>query len=125
MQEDFVPSEEAQREGVCHTEKECEALHKEIDVHLRNAAADSLRDALLKDKDTMKRLIDAKVHEDGSYFAAVPREPGVAMFFGMGVRNYLRQQGFGEKELKVHNMDCVFTYILRDAVRMEVERTAQ
>ena len=122
MIEDFVPSKEAQREGVCHTESECKALYEQIDVQLREAAASSLRDALLKDENTMQRLIDAKVHESGSYFDAIPSEPGAATFFGMSIRNYLRQQGFSEKELGVHNLDCVFTYILREAVRMEVAK---
>jgi len=116
----FVPSEAAQREGICHTESECESLYDNIDVQLREAAAASLRDALMKDKDTMQRLIDAKVQEGASYFDALPSEPGSALFFGMAIRNYLRQQGFGEKELGVHNLDCVFAYILREAVRMEV-----
>lgn len=120
MTDDFVPSEAAQREGVCHTESECQALYENLDPDLRMAAALSLRDGISKEDGTMERLIDARVHKGGSYFDAVDDMPGAAMFFGMAIRNYLRSEGYGEQELGVHNLDCVFTYILREAVRMEV-----
>jgi hypothetical protein len=121
MGDEFVPSEAAQREGVCHTESECKALYENIEAPLRVDAARSLHDALVKDGDTMRMLVDAGVQDGNPYFDALPKEPGAALFFGMGIRNFLRDHGFGEKELGVHNLDCVFTYIMRDAVRLEVE----
>jgi hypothetical protein len=125
MSEEFVPSEAAQREGVCHTESECQALYEALDTDMRLAAALSLRDGLTTEAGTMQKLIDVKVHEGASYLDALEKEPDAAMFFGMGVRNYLRREGYGEKELGVHNMDCVFIYILRDAVKLEVERSIE
>jgi hypothetical protein len=59
MENEFVPSEAAEREGVCHTESECQGLFQNIDPVLRLAAALSLRDGLNVEDGTMQRLIDA------------------------------------------------------------------
>jgi hypothetical protein len=38
-------------------------------------------------------------------------------FWGMGVRNFFRQEGFGEKYFGIDNMDCIYKFLIEDAVK--------
>jgi hypothetical protein len=53
---------------------------------------------------------------------AIAKEPGewnvpYHLGWGMGVRNFFRRQGFGEEYFGVCNLDCIYVFLIEDAVR--------
>lgn len=107
-----------------------------INLEKLGEAIKFLRTALGKEDGTIQRIQSAIaeygtgewVHHlyDSEIENLTPeqKESGLASFyaaqghfgFGMGVRNYLRNHGFGEKELEVDNLDDYYVAMVEEAV---------
>jgi hypothetical protein len=68
---------------------------------LRNELADSVKDE-----------IRAAIAADPSHWAAPYH-----FFWGMGIRNLLREKGFGEDYWPIWNLDDIYVMLVEDAVR--------
>lgn len=131
MTDDFVPSPAAQAQGICHTEEECRDLYLHVNLAKRRAAVAFLRSKFsLEDRSKMAALLERygsgewlhhlydeeieRLSPDEKQYAAL-LSPHFG--FGMQVRNTLRRAGFGERELGVHNLDCVYVHLIEEALR--------
>jgi len=126
---EFIPSDEAKKQGVCCTEEESfEAYYSDIDIELRRKAIEFLRTKIPPDIQ-VKWLALIKKYDGHEWFNHVydeqidklsPKEKTFSCMYnphfllGMTIRNDLRRAGFGEKELGYHNLDCVYIYLLED-----------
>lgn len=129
---EFKPSEQAQKEGVCHTDAECEQLYLTINPKIKQDALAFIRSKItLADAEKIRTLIlqygknDWLPHLADDQIAKLSPEDlarGYAGMYsphfgwGMAVRNILRQHGFGEKELGVHNLDDIYVALVAEAL---------
>lgn len=102
-------SEAAKAEGVCHTESECQQMYSEIPQDKRDAAIDAFRKSHFTAAfpDIRKAIADDPEHWNAPYH----------FLWGMSVRNFFRQHGFGEDYFAVDNLDCCYKYFVEDAVK--------
>lgn len=103
------PSLAAKKQGVCHTDQECSQMYSEIPQEQKDAAIKAFRNS--------------------GYYPAFPEIRGSIAndpdgwnipyhsLWGMGVRNFFRQEGFGEKYFGIDNMDCIYKFLVEDAVK--------
>ncbi len=135
MAKELVPSAAAKAKGVCHTEEECHELYKAIDPDTKAKAIAMLKVEMKETLPIIKNLYDvygddwmdhlwdkeikeykeAHKNDDLKKVEFVCSIGWNSMQWGMSVRNLLRKKGFGEKELDVHNLDCVFEDFICDA----------
>ena len=106
------PSEAAKVEGVCHTQQECVELYRNLDPVKRKGAVNLLKDKLAPYREELL----AEVEKDPENWISLSH-----FHWGMGVRNGLRQAGFGEKELGVHNLDCVYVALIEEALGVTID----
>lgn len=99
----------AAAEGVCHTDSECKQMYSEIPQEQKDAAVAAFRSSDFAEASSQIREAIAR---DGEHWN-IPYH----LWWGMSVRNFFRQQGFGEKELGVDNLDCVYRFLVEDAVK--------
>ncbi len=101
-------SEEAKNKGVCHTEEECKQMYSEIPQEQKDAAIKAFRESeyALSFPEIRKAIASYTNYWWASYHS----------FWGMGVRNFFRQHGFGEGFFGVHNMDCIYVPLVEAAV---------
>jgi len=59
-----------------------------------------------------------KNNPDGEWATTITKDTPVPFHFsgGMGVRNYFRSNGCGEKELGINNLDNIYVSIVEEAV---------
>jgi hypothetical protein len=102
-------SEDAQKEGVCHTEDECKQMYSEIPQYKKDAAIDAFRN---------DKTFAADFQKIRDEIAADPEHWNVPyhLWWGMGVRNFFRQKYFGEEYFGIDNMDCIYKFLVVDAV---------
>lgn len=125
-------SKEAKEKWVCHTESECWQMFKDIPADKVNEAVDILQKTI---PDQDQKLIRKLIHQYGFgdwmfhlYDDLIEEEkkkpgwePWMALTmnphlgFGMSVRNLLRTKKCGENELKIHNLDDVYVFLLEAA----------
>jgi hypothetical protein len=109
---------------VCHTEEECRELYAGIESGIRQRAVRLLADKICEsDKREWRSLLERYgpnewFYHIGDKYEAETSFPLCPHFgFGMNIRNFMRVNGFGEKELGVHNLDCVYVEFLENAIR--------
>ena len=102
-------SEEAKEQGVCHTEEECKLMYSEIPQEKKDAAIKAFRES---DYAQTFPEIRKAIAEDGEHWN-VPYHLG----WGMGVRNFFRQEGFGEEFFCVDNLDCCYKFLIEAGVK--------
>jgi hypothetical protein len=102
-------SEAAKAKGVCHTEDECKLMYSEIPPEKKEEAIKSFRASAYAP--TFSQIREAVAAEPDGW--NVPYHLG----WGMGVRNFFRQEGFGEEYFGVDNLDCIYVFLIEDAVR--------
>lgn len=100
-------SKEAKAAGVCHTERECGQMYRELTPEVKTPALEMLRKELAPVADKVK-----EAYEKDSDNWSTPYH----FWWGMGVRNLLRDQGFGEKYFKVHNLDDIYVSLVEEAL---------
>jgi hypothetical protein len=131
MSVEFEPSKEAMREGVCHTRQECKDLYASLSPEKKLHAIEALRSSIEPDDHAyMKELV--AVYGDEDWFDHIfdreiakltDEEKKYAGLYsphfniGMGIRNFLRGAGYGEKYFDVHNLDCIYVQLFTDAVK--------
>ncbi len=102
-------SDEAKKQGVCHTEEECKLMYSEIPQEQKDAAIKIFRESdYASSFSEIRKAIDADPEGWNIPYHS---------FWGMGVRNFFREHGFGEKEFGIDNMDCIYVYLVEDAVK--------
>ena len=104
---DFSQSDEALQEGICHTHKECLEMYKNISQEIKKPVIEMLKNQLIPDMKEIKKLMLLK-KEDwwiGYHFG-----------WGMGIRNLLREKGFGEEYFGIHNLDDIYINLVEEAV---------
>jgi hypothetical protein len=101
-------SDAAKEQGVCHTDKECVQMYSEIPQEQKDAAVEAFRNVYVEVIPKIREAI--KSDPDGWN---IPYHS----FWGMGVRNFFRQEGFGEKYFGIDNMDCIYKFLIEDAVK--------
>ena len=130
---EFIPSKEAKRQGVCCTREEANRAYNQIDDDLKLEVLEFLKGQITsEDSAKIKKLIAkhgsrewlwhlyeddiAKMPTEEQKLAAAVYNPHFN--FGMAVRNSLRQAGYGEKELGIHNLDCCYVQLVEDAIKL-------
>jgi hypothetical protein len=76
---------------------------------LKDPAVRMLREAFPED---LKTQIRAEISADPNGWAAKYH-----FFWGMGVRNLLREKGFGEEYFPIWNLDDIYVSLVEDAVK--------
>jgi len=103
-------SPEAIAQGVCHTEDENMKFYTSLDPDTKAPALAALRESTTPvDLDLIREKFAAD--PDGWY---VPYH----FWWGMGVRNFLREKGFGEEYFKVDNLDDIYIYLVEEALNL-------
>lgn len=122
------------KKDVCHTIKECEEMYANLDPFMRAKAVHALRRELEKQKllSKVKELISEYGHHEWLWhlydkevnnLTKDEKSRGFGLIynphftFGMSIRNWLRNNGFGEVQMKVHNLDDIYINLLEDAVK--------
>lgn len=103
-------SEEAIAQGVCHTDAECKRGYAELDADKKAAAVAFLR---VKLHASMPEIREAIKNDPENWIGPYH------MYWGMNVRNALRDAGMGEKFFPVHNLDDIYHLLVEDAAREE------
>ncbi len=103
-------SEAAKVRGVCHTAEECKQGYAELDPAKKDEAIAFLRKELA-----------APLPEIRNSIAADPEHWNVPyhLGWGMAVRNLLREHDMGEEFFDVDNLDCIYKFLVEDAVRLD------
>ena len=104
-------SEEAKAQGICHTEDECALMYSEIPQEQKDAAIKVFResDYVQSFPEIRNSIAGDPDHWNIPYHS----------FWGMGVRNFFREEGFGEEYFGVCNLDDIYTALIEEAVREE------
>lgn len=105
-------SPEAEAKCVCHTEEECVQMYRELPIELKAPALDMLATELAPAREEIISMY--KIDPEGWH---VPHH----FFWGMSVRNLLRNKGFGEAYFSVHNLDDIYTPLVEEALKLGVE----
>jgi hypothetical protein len=102
-------SPEAKAEGVCHTRIECLQMYEEIPYELKIPVLAMLAQEL--------RFSVADIRRE---YKADPENWSSAYHFwwGMAVRNLLREKGYGEAYFKVHNLDDIYISLVEEALKL-------
>ncbi len=96
-----------------------------LDPVLRNKAVKFLQEHVKKYKDNV--ILKERINKDPENWWAIPYGgspeigyPGTSFHFssGMSVRNVLRQNGFGEKEFKIDNLDDIYISLIEDSINL-------
>lgn len=103
------PSLAAKEQDVCHTKEETKLMYSEIPKEQKDAAIKAFRNSGYYPAFPEIREAIAK-NSDGWN---IPYH----FTWGMGVRNFFRQESFGEKYFGVDNLDCIYKYLVEDAVK--------
>ncbi len=107
---EWQQSEAAKAKGVCHTTEECLAMYAALSEELKLPALRMLR----ADQEGERAQILASIAADpegwyGPYHFSR----------GMGIRNLLRQRGFGEEYFGVHNLDDIYIPLVTESLIRE------
>lgn len=88
---------------------ECKAVYESINKEKRIAAVKFLmaHPSIATNYDMIKKAIEL---DKKSWFAEYH------FHWGMAIRNILRDNGFGEKEIGVENLDDVYAELVEDAI---------
>lgn len=99
----------AAAEGVCHTVSECVQMYSEIPQDKKDAAIAAFR----------KGRYGRQSSEIAEAIATQGEHWNVPFHFawGMSVRNFFRQEGFGEPYFEIDNLDCIYKFLVEDAVK--------
>jgi hypothetical protein len=106
-------SVEAKSQGICHTEEECKQFYSSLSSELKAPALTALREITVKWRDAIKE--DFLKSPDDWY---VPYH----LSWGMGIRNFLRERGYGEEYFGTHNLDDIYVYLIEEALGLDIER---
>ena len=101
-------SSEAAAEGVCHTEEETWRGYQEIPDAVKVPATRMLTQELSE----VLPEVRLSIYVDPDHWN-VPYH----LWWGMSVRNLLRDKGFSEDYFGVDNLDCIYKYLVEDAAR--------
>lgn len=101
-------SEAAKEQSVCHTEAECEQMYSEIPQEKKDAAIKAFRQSAyaIAFPEIREAIAADPDHWNAPYH----------LWWGMSVRNFFRQQGFGEEYFGVDNLDCIYAFLVEEAV---------
>lgn len=102
-------SPEAKAKGVCHTEEECERGYAELPEEKKIAAMQCINLAL---PENTKQQVREAIAADPENWVA-PYHHG----WGMAMRNLLREHGLGEDYFGIDNLDCIYTFLIEDALK--------
>jgi len=102
-------SPEALAAGCCHTKEECGQMFTDLAPELKAPALEMLAVELAPVKPDIQTA-----------YAADPLEWAVPYHFwwGMSVRNLLRDKGFDEKYFGVHNLDDIYIPLVEEALKL-------
>lgn len=93
--------------NVCHTDEQCVEMYQRIPADKKAPVLEFLRKELEPDRED----ILAKVKEDPEGWF------GPYHFnWGMGIRNLLRTNGYGEEYFNWHNSDDYYVYLVEEAL---------
>jgi len=102
-------SEAAKAEGVCHTREECLQMYSEIPEKKKEKAIEAFRESKYFEE---APSIKEEIAKDPEHWN-VPYH----LWWGMAVRNFFRKEAMGEKYFGVDNLDCIYKYLVEDAVK--------
>ena len=105
-------SPEAEAKCVCHTEDECVQMYSELPVEIKAPALAMLATELATARDEISKMYNAD--PEGWH---IPHH----LFWGMAVRNLLRDRGFGEKYFSVHNLDDIYVPLVEEALKLGIK----
>lgn len=103
-------SKEAAEQGICHTAEECAAFYSSLSEQIKAPALAALQE------ETKNYAADIR-----EKFKADPENWYVEHHFwwGMGIRNFLREKGFGEEYFGSHNLDDIYIYLVEEALDLK------
>ena len=104
----LVQSHAARQQGVCHTETECQQMYSEIPQDKKDAAIKAFRESDYSQ--AFSKIREALAKDPDGWIG--PYHFG----WGMSVRNFFRQEGFGEDYFGIDNMDCIYRRLVEEAV---------
>lgn len=104
----FKPSAAANKEGVCCTREEAQAAYDAFTKAKKDPAIAYLREWI---RDIDKPVLRMRIAADPEGWIA-PHH----FWWGMSVRNALRDGGFGEKYWPIHNLDCIYVRLVEEAL---------
>jgi len=111
----LVQSEAAKEQGVCHTEEECVEMYADIPSKKRDEAVEFLAERLME----VLPFVKEEIKPDPKNWN-VPHH----LWWGMGVRNLLRDNGFDEPFFGVDNLDCIYKFLVEAACSSTTASTA-
>lgn len=94
---------------VCHTKEECNQMYQGIPDDIRIPALLCLRKEL---NPVLSEIKNAYKQNPEDWY--VPYHFG----WGMGVRNFLREKGFGEDYFGIHNLDDIYVALVEEALEL-------
>ena len=100
---------EAKAQCVCHTKEECEQMYADLSTELKAPALVMLATELAP---ALKEILPAYKADPKQW--AAPHH----FFWGMNVRNLLRDKGFGEEYFAVHNLDDIYVPLVEEALKL-------
>lgn len=109
------PSEEAKKEGMCHTKQECRQMYDEISSKKKSSAILCIVNSDIN-KYFGELVVNAFENNGNPVY-------DLHFGFGMAFRNFLRKNGFGEKFFGIDNLDCIYEFLLADAINFFVNQT--
>jgi hypothetical protein len=100
----------AKKQGICHTDAECQSMYADIPWETKKPVLAMLFSNLGAAKDEIRKA-----------YAADPKGwyTGYHFGWGMAVRNLLREKGFGEKYFGVHNLDDIYVALVEEALELK------
>lgn len=99
----------AEAAGVCHTDGECDQMYAALSPELKAPALEMLAIELAP---TREEIVNAyKADPEGWH---IPYH----FWWGMNVRNLLRQKGFGEEHFGIHNLDDIYIALVSEALKL-------
>lgn len=104
------PSPEADEQGVCHTEAECNQLYENLSAELKTPALKMLAEEL---KAARAEIQNAYTKDPEGWYT------GYHFGWGMAVRNLLRKRGFGEAYFGIHNLDDIYGALVVEALDLK------
>lgn len=102
-------SPEAIAQCVCHTDEECVQMYAELPAEVKAPALAMLAEELAPAR---KEILSAYKADPKGW--AAPYH----FFWGMSVRNLLRDKGFGEGHFHVHNLDDIYIPLVEEALKL-------
>ena len=111
MTDQNAQPQEAQKQGVCHTDDECKTMYAALSPALKASVLEMLKKQLAHDA---KNIENAYKASPSDWY--VPYH----FYWGMSVRNTLRGRGFGEDYFGVHNLDDIYVELVEEALDLRV-----